>query len=272
MGENNLEENDVTLSLIIALFQPEDYLQRIEKLIVANQKHLYEVILIEDGVHDKSLVTRSQIVANRLNNAGIRVLYRQHNQCDPNATYNLGIQISSGQMLMILDQDDEPLGSFFSVIGSLKNGDGGSKLVATSFTTNVRAVNIVCRILQLAFVCFLSLRATFTGHSLNNRVVPQKIQILGWFSTRSGIIYPSATAKTTRFPEPSFPGSDIDHLKLLRKKHEMIYVHKARVLYRLHPSALSTRRALENQERGTSTLSEERIRRLFSKIVRKRIL
>ena len=72
--------------------------------------------------------------------------------------------------------------------------------------------------------------------------MPRRLPVLGGLATRSGVIYRTTVLQSQPFIDPVFDGSDVLHLIQLRTGGAFIYVQKARVFYRVHVGAASSRR------------------------------
>lgn len=106
------------LSIIIPVYNDEDYLKRCLDSIISLNYHDLEVILVDDGSTDSSL----SIMRN----------YAHHNECikiisQPNrgvsSARNMGLSVATGEYVMFVDADDYLLSSFEIVLNEKQNAD-----------------------------------------------------------------------------------------------------------------------------------------------------
>ena len=94
------------VSIIIPVYNVEDYIERC-LLSVLNQTHQdIEIILVDDCGQDKSMMIAEQVTKNHENGCLVRILRHQRNR-GLSAARNTGIEVSSGEYVYFLDSDDE---------------------------------------------------------------------------------------------------------------------------------------------------------------------
>ena len=112
------------LSVIIPLFNVEEYAERAAKSIVVQAFEGLEVVLVDDGSTDRSL----EVIEHRLKDASNEIVpavvsIRQENM-GPGSARNTGIMAASGEYIMFLDGDDFLLpGAFESILAAIAQSD-----------------------------------------------------------------------------------------------------------------------------------------------------
>lgn len=100
----------VDISVIVPVFNAQDYLQRTVESVIKQKFKNIEIILVNDGSTDNSLHILEELSYNYSN---IKI-YNQNNK-GVSAARNLGLKKSTGKYIMFLDSDD------FLADDSLKN-------------------------------------------------------------------------------------------------------------------------------------------------------
>lgn len=97
--------DEIKLSIIIPVYNMEEYIEDC-LMSVFNQKTscTYEVIIINDGSTDKSLVLIDSLLKSKPDNCKVKLLSIDNNGLS--FARNLGIKNSSGQYISFLDSDD----------------------------------------------------------------------------------------------------------------------------------------------------------------------
>ncbi len=91
------------LSIIIPVYQVEEYIERCLKSIISQDCKDYEIILVDDATRDNSM----QIAHDVLDNTGIIVRYLKHEaNSGLSAARNTGIRAAQGDYLLFVDSDD----------------------------------------------------------------------------------------------------------------------------------------------------------------------
>jgi glycosyltransferase involved in cell wall biosynthesis len=176
-----------------------------------------EIIFIDDCSSDNSAQLVNEWVQKHpeLN----AVLHKNSATLGIGGNYNRIIELSSSAWVQILDADDYVMNDFYSSLSPVLNKE--SDLLITGICSNSMFINTMNQCLNWTLPARL----------------PEWLPVLGSFATRSGIIYKRDALKGHPFPDPAFNGSDIIHLVRLRKKHNCVYIRKAKVFYRIHAQA-----------------------------------
>lgn len=101
---NRNQESDMTISLIIPVYNVEKYVERCLESVFAQTIPFDEVIVINDGSTDQSDKICKRILNNRAN-----VVFLSQKNEGLGYTRNRGIQCAKGNYIMFLDADDELL-------------------------------------------------------------------------------------------------------------------------------------------------------------------
>lgn len=129
------------LSIIIPIFNVEDYLRKCIDSVLEQDYEDYEVILVDDGSPDRCPVICDSYAAEYDN---IHVIHRENGGLS--AARNSGIEMASGEYIMFVDSDDyiEP-----NVLGELLAQIEQEQLDVLRFDyQNVRIVNGVYEVFQ----------------------------------------------------------------------------------------------------------------------------
>ena len=89
------------ISIIVPVFNAQDYLDRLIKSVLGQTYTSWELILVDDGSTDASLEICERY---SLKDGRIRVLHQQNS--GPSVARNLGIRSAQGQYINFLDSDD----------------------------------------------------------------------------------------------------------------------------------------------------------------------
>ncbi len=100
------------LSLIIPVYNCEDYISETLDSLIEQCKYNIEIILINDGSTDRSL----EIINNKLNNSTLKIRVICQKNKGVSAARNLGIAFASGDYIAFLDADDTLEPYFFEKI------------------------------------------------------------------------------------------------------------------------------------------------------------
>lgn len=108
------------ISVIIPVYNAEKYIERAVRSVI-DQKHVKEVVLVDDGSNDNSY----EICKNLLKSSTIIKLYRHlnHKNKGVGASRNLGIKNSVYPFISFLDADDYYLKNRFSETKKVFNND-----------------------------------------------------------------------------------------------------------------------------------------------------
>lgn len=98
----NTEHSGILFSVIVPVYQVEDYLAESIESVLKQSFREYEIILIDDGSTDKSAEI-CDLYANKYE--FIDVIHQ--NNCGLSAARNRGINASTGEYLVFLDSDDK---------------------------------------------------------------------------------------------------------------------------------------------------------------------
>lgn len=114
-----VELNKPLISIVIAVYNVQKYLQRCLESIVAQEKG-FEVILIDDGSTDHS----GEICDKWANNKDFVKVFHQSNQGIAK-TRNLGVKYSIGHYITFIDPDDWVDKTFIKTLKKLIESNGG---------------------------------------------------------------------------------------------------------------------------------------------------
>lgn len=89
------------VSIIVPVYNVEDYLERCIKSILTQSYRNIELILVDDGSRDNS-----QEICNRYRDKDSRVTVVHQNNKGPAVARNVGIALSSGKYITFIDSDD----------------------------------------------------------------------------------------------------------------------------------------------------------------------
>ena len=89
------------LSIIIPVYNAEDYLARCVSSIMAQDFDSYEVILVDDGSSDSS-----SLICDRYSSSDVRIQTIHKNNSGVSSARNAGIELAKGEYLMFVDSDD----------------------------------------------------------------------------------------------------------------------------------------------------------------------
>ncbi|MGM9795271.1 MAG: glycosyltransferase family 2 protein [Candidatus Aphodosoma sp.] len=91
------------LSIIIPVYQVEEYIERCLKSIISQDCKDYEIILVDDATRDNSM----KIAHDVLDNTGTIVRYLKHeSNSGLSAARNSGISVAKGEYILFVDSDD----------------------------------------------------------------------------------------------------------------------------------------------------------------------
>ena len=96
-----LEIQDISVSVIIPIYNSEDYLKECLNSLLEQTHQCFEAICVDDGSIDRSreIIQRYQQIDNR-----IKVVFKEHENAG--AARNLGLQKATGKYIAFLDADD----------------------------------------------------------------------------------------------------------------------------------------------------------------------
>lgn len=220
------------LGLVLPLYKAEPFLPDLLRTVASCATWLDEVVVVEDGV--SAFSPKVVEFVNGLDALGIPVRSAFHDKADPNATYNLGVELTSADYVWILDQDDSPspgLAEFFQ--GAMRDTHYPVILAAQVRLDN-RTLRFVSSFIKFIIVGLHWRRRTLADQAIR---IKETVPIIGPLSTRSCIVYPRSSLLEHPFPCPFYDGSDIVHLQKLRRSTESILLRKGFVTYRLHENA-----------------------------------
>ena len=182
-----------------------------------------QILFFDDGSTDSSLQTVQDFAAGHSDwNIAIE---RHPSSIGIGAVYNRIAAASRRSWVQILDADDYLMKDFYREIAPyLRSRIRG---IVTAVRSNLALLNLLNEIV-----------APFVPGNL-----PRCLPVLGSLATRSGVIYRTTDLLRTPFIDPAFDGSDILHLIELRANGRFAYVRKARIYYRVHAAAATSRSA-----------------------------
>ena len=104
--------NNIDLSIIVPVFNVEDYLKRaLDSILKQSSSINYEIVLIDDGSSDNS-----GAICDEYQNNFSNVCVRHIENNGVSEARNLGISLSRGNYLFFMDPDDFVSGDFFEKI------------------------------------------------------------------------------------------------------------------------------------------------------------
>jgi glycosyltransferase involved in cell wall biosynthesis len=209
------------LTLGVPLKNSAAYLQDLLSSLEVQKRLPAEVLFIDDGSTDHSL----QIVkAFSARHAWWNIrTERNESSVGIGAIYNQIAAAARRTWVQILDADDFLLEDYYWKIAPYLDDD------TTGIVTAVRSNRLLLNLLNAAAGPFVPKR------------LPRRLPVLGTLATRSGVIYRTAAVQHRPFIAPAFDGSDILHLIRLRADGPFAYVRKAKVFYRVHAGATTSR-------------------------------
>ena len=181
-----------------------------------------QILFVDDGSTDGSR-TILETFAARHTGWPIHI-ERNEASAGIGAVYNQIATASRQSWVQILDADDYLMKGFYREIAPYLTVDNAGVVAAA------RSNLLLLNLLNVAVGPFVP------------KCLPRRLPVLGGLATRSGIVYRTAVLQARPFIDPAFDGSDILHLIELRAAGPFTYVRKARVFYRVHTGAATSRR------------------------------
>lgn len=89
------------VSIIVPIYNNENYIVRCVKSIMQQTYHNLEIILINDGSSD-----RSEEICKDLQKSDFRIKYYYQENAGPSAARNLGLKMATGDFISFVDSDD----------------------------------------------------------------------------------------------------------------------------------------------------------------------
>lgn len=131
-----MKNNKPIISIIVPVYQVEDYIENTMRSICKQSFKEFEVILVDDGTRDRSISRAIKILEN---NAVIFSVIQQQNKGLP-AARNTGIRNAEGEWVVSVDSDDTISENFLEILykGCIKN----NVLVAIGKFQSVYSKNI----------------------------------------------------------------------------------------------------------------------------------
>ena len=108
----------VKISIIVPVYNAEDYLERCLHSILDQEFSSYEVILVDDGSTDASW-----LICDRYSSTDPRFITLHQPNKGVSAARNAGINMAQGEYVMFLDADDALLPDALEVMVESLNGD-----------------------------------------------------------------------------------------------------------------------------------------------------
>ena len=188
-----------------------------------------QILFVDDGSRDDSLKIVETFIETK-SDWNIH-LDRNETSVGIGAIYNQIADASRQTWVQILDADDYLMQGFYREIAPHLRGNAAGIVAAA------RSNLVLLNVLNAA------------AGPLVPRCLPRRLPVLGGLATRSGVIYRTTALQRQPFIDPVFDGSDVLHLIQLRAGGPFIYVQKARVFYRVHAGAASSRRRQDSPYR-----------------------
>ncbi|KPJ75681.1 MAG: hypothetical protein AMJ54_14240 [Deltaproteobacteria bacterium SG8_13] len=180
-----------------------------------------QILFVNDGSTDSSLKTVRAFAAEH---AGWNIhIYRNESSVGIGAVYNQIATASRQTWVQILDADDYLLEGFYREIAPHLESE------ATGIVAAARSNLSLLNLLNAAAGPFVP------------TCLPRRLPVLGTLATRSGVVYRTAALQRQPFIDPAFDGSDILHLIRMRTCGRFTYVRRAKVYYRVHTGAATSR-------------------------------
>lgn len=210
------------ISLCIPVFNSTAFLEELFACLRSLTKPPTEIIFLDDGSSDDSLLRLRIFATSPGSTTKIRVLANERNEGIA-AAYNRLAREAKGEWVQLLDADDHPANlDYFERVQAALAPD--CDLVVTGIASNAP---------------FLSWSAHILG-LLVPRHPPTWWPLLGSFATRAGVLYRRERLVEHPFPDPAWPGSDVIHLLDLRNQGRCTFLREPRVFYRVHSAAQSS--------------------------------
>lgn len=89
------------ISIIIPVYNVENYINRCLESLIKNKKYIYEVILIDDGSKDNSAK-----ICKEYSDKYKFIKYFYQKNAGPSKARNMGLEFASGDYIMFVDSDD----------------------------------------------------------------------------------------------------------------------------------------------------------------------
>ena len=122
--------NEVILSIIIPIYNVENYVERCIKSIIDQLDSKIEVLLIDDGSPDKSI----EIIKKYINDENVRLISKKNGGVS--SARNLGIQYSRGDFILFVDGDDFVSDNYVNTILASLCGFKGELICFDYFITD----------------------------------------------------------------------------------------------------------------------------------------
>lgn len=97
----DLEQGNLKFSIIVPVYNVEDYLKECIESILLQSYSNYELILVDDGSSDSSGLMCDRI---EKNNKNVRVIHKKNGGLS--SARNVGLDIAAGEYVMFIDSDD----------------------------------------------------------------------------------------------------------------------------------------------------------------------
>lgn len=120
------------ISIIIPVYNAEDYLDRCLQSILSQDFNSYEVILVDDGSSDASSLICDRYSAT---DSRFRTIHKPNGGVS--SARNAGIDLAKGEYLMFVDSDDALLPS---AVKALTEGLDGEDMVLGGYVTYIDSV------------------------------------------------------------------------------------------------------------------------------------
>ena len=215
-------EGRTLISIIIPIYNVENYLRQCLDSIVTQTYQNFECLLINDGSTDHSADICSEYVSK-----DSRFKYFEKENGGVSSARNLGIEHSKGEYITFIDSDDWVDSDYLEVLYTTLLEEGADITVSTYKQFNIKDNCFYFHIFQRGYD-----KKTFTGQELIDN-----LQVLSSFDhsyvSSSNKLVKSRQLKTIRFNEKTTLGEDMEFwYKLYLISDKIVYVNKDNYIYR----------------------------------------
>ena len=213
---------DELISIIVPIYNVEEYLRECLDSIQKQSYLNFECIMVNDGSPDNSSKICEEFVEK-----DSRFRYFEKENGGVSSARNLGIEHSKGEYITFIDSDDWVDSDYLEVLYTTLLEEGADIAVSTYKKFNIKDNCFYFHIFQRGYD-----KKTFTGQELIDN-----LQALSSFdhsySSTWGKLVKSVRVETIRFNEETTLGEDMEFwYKLYLISDKIVYVNKDNYIYR----------------------------------------